>query len=88
MSWARGLRADGHYDELIHVASPEDISMRTMWIRASIAALAAMESGDVSYSEGINLGKNEYLNSCASCHGATGKGIEIPQCKLERVVPS
>jgi mono/diheme cytochrome c family protein len=56
------------------VPNLEGISMRTMWICASIAALAAIGSGDVSYSEEINLGKNEYLNSCASCHGATGKG--------------
>jgi mono/diheme cytochrome c family protein len=48
--------------------------MRTMWIGASIAAVAAIGSGHVSYSEEINLGKNEYLNSCASCHGVTGKG--------------
>jgi hypothetical protein len=58
----------------MHFANSEGISMRTTWIGVSIAALTAIGGGDVSYSEGINLGKNEYLNSCALCHGATGKG--------------
>jgi mono/diheme cytochrome c family protein len=40
----------------------------------SIAALAVIGIADVSYSQGQEFGKFEYLNSCASCHGPAGKG--------------
>jgi mono/diheme cytochrome c family protein len=28
----------------------------------------------VAHAQGVEIGKFEYLNSCASCHGTTGKG--------------
>jgi cytochrome c553 len=48
--------------------------MRSIWIGASISALAVIGIADVGYSQGQEFGKFEYLNSCASCHGPAGKG--------------
>jgi mono/diheme cytochrome c family protein len=31
-------------------------------------------TASVVYAQGSEAGKREYLNSCASCHGVTGKG--------------
>ena len=42
----------------------------TIWISAS----AVIGVTDAAQAQGTELGKNEYLKSCASCHGATGKG--------------
>jgi hypothetical protein len=39
-----------------------------------IAMSAAIGMMDGVNAQGIELGKNEYLKSCASCHGVTGKG--------------
>jgi mono/diheme cytochrome c family protein len=41
---------------------------------ALTSALAIIGITDVSYSQGLEIGKFEYLNSCASCHGPSGKG--------------
>jgi mono/diheme cytochrome c family protein len=40
----------------------------------SIAALAVVGVANLAHAQGVELGKYEYLNSCASCHGTTGKG--------------
>jgi mono/diheme cytochrome c family protein len=48
--------------------------MKTIWIAASISALVLGASSGIAYSQGMDIGKGEYLNSCASCHGVTGKG--------------
>ena len=48
--------------------------MRAIWISVLFPALAVLGNANVGYSQGLELGKFEYLNSCASCHGLTGKG--------------
>jgi mono/diheme cytochrome c family protein len=49
--------------------------MRTTWCVALFAASAMMGTIDVLHAqpEG-NPGQNEFLRSCASCHGVSGKG--------------
>jgi hypothetical protein len=42
----------------------------TIWISSS----AVIGVTGAAQAQGTELGKNEYLKSCASCHGATGKG--------------
>jgi mono/diheme cytochrome c family protein len=52
--------------------------MRVMWSGILIAASAAIGMTDV-YAQGTEYGKNDYLKSCASCHGVTGKGDHAPK---------
>jgi hypothetical protein len=48
--------------------------MKSMLVGVSIFALAVIGNSNVGHSQGIEVGKSEYSNSCASCHGAAGKG--------------
>jgi mono/diheme cytochrome c family protein len=49
--------------------------MRAIWIRALIVTSAAFGGADAIYAQGRSeFGKNDYLKSCASCHGVTGEG--------------
>jgi hypothetical protein len=47
--------------------------MRMIWSGVLIAATTAVGMTDV-HAQGTEFGKNEYLKSCAPCHGVTGKG--------------
>ena len=40
----------------------------------SVAASMLIGAASVAKAQGAEIGKFEYLNSCASCHGTTGKG--------------
>ena len=42
--------------------------------RTAIAILLTIGLPSMGYTQGAEIGKNEYVNSCASCHGITGKG--------------
>jgi mono/diheme cytochrome c family protein len=49
--------------------------MRTTWCVALFAAAAMMGTIDVLHAQPEeNPGRNEFLRSCASCHGVSGKG--------------
>jgi mono/diheme cytochrome c family protein len=48
--------------------------MRAMSIALVIAMSAVVGIEDGARAQGTELGKHEYLRSCASCHGVTGKG--------------
>ena len=49
--------------------------MRTTWCVALFAASAMMGTIDVLHAQPEeNPGRNEFLRSCASCHGVSGKG--------------
>ena len=65
----------------------EETSMRSIWIGASISALTVIGIPDVGYSQGLEIGKYEYLNSCASCHGPAGKG-DGPVAKSLKRIPA
>jgi mono/diheme cytochrome c family protein len=39
-----------------------------------LAVAAAVWGATAAQAQGLEIGKNEFLRSCASCHGATGKG--------------
>jgi len=41
-----------------------------IWISASVVIGAS----GAAYAQGAEIGKFEYFNSCAACHGITGKG--------------
>ena len=48
--------------------------MRSRWIGILVAMLAMISVIDLANAQGSEIGKNEYMRSCASCHGASGKG--------------
>ncbi len=49
------------------------MTVHAIWIALAIA-IATIGIMDEVDAQGTELGKNEYLKSCASCHGVTGKG--------------
>jgi len=48
--------------------------MRAICIGISVFLLALTGSAVASHAQVIDIGKNEYLKSCAICHGMAGKG--------------
>jgi hypothetical protein len=49
--------------------------MRAIWcILGLISVLAMMGITNSSQAQGLELGRYEYLSSCASCHGTNAKG--------------
>ena len=48
--------------------------MRSIAIGVTIGAFAIIANSSAGHSQGIDVGKNEYLKSCAICHGMAGKG--------------
>ena len=62
--------------------------MRTTWCVILIAASAMIGTIDVLHAQPEeNPGRNEFLRSCASCHGVSGKG-DGPVAKSLRPRPS
>jgi mono/diheme cytochrome c family protein len=43
-------------------------------VRTGILAAALLLAPTLAYAQATDIGKREYLNSCAVCHGTTGKG--------------
>lgn len=70
---------DGNLQNLTAMINIERNEMKLIWV-ASISALAVIGIVSASHSETQqtpqtpDVGKYEYLNSCASCHGPAGKG--------------
>ena len=60
--------------------------MKLIWA-TSIFALAVIGIADAANSQELEVGKYEYLNSCASCHGPGGKG-DGPVAKALRRMPA
>jgi mono/diheme cytochrome c family protein len=56
-------------------------------IRALLAIMAVIGLADIGRAEGTQVGRQEYLNSCASCHGETGKG-DGPVARSLKLTPS
>jgi mono/diheme cytochrome c family protein len=57
-------------------------------IPATILFLTATVSGTVGNAQEMTLGEFEYLNSCAACHGVSGKGDGPVTDFLSGAVPS
>ena len=60
------------------IGNIKGMPMRVMWSGILIAASTAIGMTDV-YAQGTEYGKNDYLKSCARCHGVTGKGDHAPK---------
>jgi len=76
--WREAGKARPASRELGEAAAPQpswmERIMRAIWIGPMIAALAVVGSAHVVYAQGAEFGKNEYVRSCAACHGVAGKG--------------
>jgi mono/diheme cytochrome c family protein len=48
--------------------------MRAIWGWILTSAFLTIAGTNVVYAQTTEFGKDEYLRSCASCHGVTGKG--------------
>jgi mono/diheme cytochrome c family protein len=44
------------------------------WLNAIVAGANVLAGPVVGYAQVVDIGKREYTNSCAVCHGASGKG--------------
>ena len=44
------------------------------WARQALVAAFALGAGAVMAQQRVDMGKREYDNNCAACHGASGKG--------------
>jgi mono/diheme cytochrome c family protein len=52
-----------------------------------VAALIAAPSIGHAQQPAVDIGKVEYLNSCAGCHGFDGKGNELAAAQLNKSMP-
>lgn len=59
--------------------------MRALWLGAAISTLAMIANSSSGYGQGIDIGKNEYVSSCAACHGTAGKGDGPVASSLKRI---
>ncbi len=60
--------------------------MRPNLVGATVAALFALSAHHAA-AEDFNHGQNEYMNSCAQCHGADGRGQGPIAGYLEGTMP-
>lgn len=55
-------------------------------VRRALAAALALASAGVMAQQRVDMGKREYDNNCAACHGSSGKG-NGPYAELLRKSP-
>ncbi len=48
--------------------------IRPLWIGAVFLGAALIAAPAVGFAQANDIGKREYLNSCAVCHGTAGRG--------------
>jgi hypothetical protein len=59
--------------------------MKSMSIAIAISAAMLIGGYSIGYCQGIEVGKSEYINSCAACHGTGGKGDGPIAASLRRM---
>ncbi len=53
----------------------------------ALGAVAAMASTAIAPAQEMSIGQREYVNSCASCHGVSGKGDGALAGFLSQTIP-
>jgi len=48
--------------------------MKQLWIGTAVIGTALITAPVLGYAQALDIGKREYVNSCAVCHGTSGKG--------------
>ena len=61
--------------------------MHAVWMRSVFAAVIAIGAADAAFAQQSEVGKEDYLKLCGSCHGVTGKG-DGPNAKSLRKPPA
>jgi mono/diheme cytochrome c family protein len=61
--------------------------MRLIWLRTVFVASVAIGALDAACAQQSEVGKEDYLKLCSSCHGVTGKG-DGPNAKSLRKPPA
>jgi mono/diheme cytochrome c family protein len=63
--------------------------LKPLWIGIAVLGAALMAAPAAGYAQapGADIGKAEYLNRCAVCHGAGGKGDGPLATQLKKTVP-
>jgi len=65
-----------------------DPAARCAWTSgAAVAALLTACTIVYAQQQAADVGKAEYLTSCAGCHGADGKGNELTAAQLNKPMP-
>lgn len=67
------------------VSYQEEEPMRMVCMRALVVVLSFLGGFGVAYAQNADIGKDEYVNCCASCHGISGKGDGPVAAGLKRV---
>ena len=62
---------------------------RLVWIGSAALAAALIAAPAIGHAQqpAPDIGKAEYLNSCAGCHGSDGKGSELIAGQLNKSIP-
>ena len=61
--------------------------MLPIWMGVLIAASGAISLANVAHAQSTDSAKNDYIRSCAACHGETGKG-DGPKAKAFKMPPA
>jgi len=70
-----------------HSAGKEKAMMKRMAIQIGVFGAAFMAMTVLANAQGLDIGKREYENNCATCHGADGKGKGPLAGMINQVVP-
>jgi mono/diheme cytochrome c family protein len=67
----------------------EASAARSSWIGSAALGAALIAASTIGHAQerGVDIGKVEYLNSCAGCHGFDGKGNELIAGQLNKSIP-
>ena len=61
--------------------------MKKLCLGAAVLGAALIGAPVLGYAQGADIGKQEYINSCASCHGEDGKGSGPVAISLKQKPP-
>lgn len=61
--------------------------MKRLRLGTGVLGAALVAAPMLGYAQGVDIGKREYANSCAVCHGTGGKGDGPLATQLKKAVP-
>jgi mono/diheme cytochrome c family protein len=61
--------------------------MKQLWIGTAVLAAALFGVPVLGYAQGADIGKQEYVDTCAACHGTNAKGTGPVAAYLKQKTP-